>query len=136
MVSSAQVNPALAKEYYQKGDFEKALVLYKKLLVTSRLHPDYNLKLIDCHQQLNQFKAAQEHIETQIFQSRHPQFLVELGYNYQLQNKLELADSSYDRALLLVEEEPKYVYGVAQRFESHSLLSQGTNSSTSSLMQN
>ena len=128
MVSSAQVNPALAKEYYQKGDFEKALVLYKKLLVTSRLHPDYNLKLIDCHQQLNQFKAAQEHIETQIFQSRHPQFLVELGYNYQLQNKLELAKSSYDRALLLVEEEPKYVYGVAQRFESHSLLSQAIQS--------
>ena len=32
LVSSAQVNPALAKEYYQKGDFEKALVLYEKLL--------------------------------------------------------------------------------------------------------
>ena len=35
LVSSAQVDPALAKEYYKKGDFEKALVLYKKLLVTS-----------------------------------------------------------------------------------------------------
>jgi tetratricopeptide (TPR) repeat protein len=128
LVSSAQVNPELAKEYYQKGEFEKALVLYKKLLVTSSLHPDYNIKLIDCHQQLNQLKAAQEHIETQIFQSRHPQFLVELGYNYQLQNKLELANFNYDRALLLVEEEPKYVYGVAQRFESHSLISQAIQS--------
>ena len=124
MVSSAQVNPALAKEYYQKGDFEKALVLYQKLLVTSRSHPDYTLTVIECHQQLNQFKAAQEHIETQMLQSRHPQFLVELGYNYQLQNKLELAASNYDQALLLVDEQPNYVYGVAQRFEAHSLLSQ------------
>ena len=87
LVSSAQVDPVLAKDYYQKGAFEKALVLYQKLLVTSRSHPDYTLKVIECHQQLNQFKAAQEHIETQMLQSRHPQFLVELGYNYQLQNK-------------------------------------------------
>jgi tetratricopeptide (TPR) repeat protein len=124
LVSSAQVDPVLAKDYYQKGAFEKALVLYQKLLVTSRSHPDYTLKVIECHQQLNQFKAAQEHIETQMLQSRHPQFLVELGYNYQLQNKLELAASNYDQALLLVDEQPNYVYGVAQRFEAHSLLSQ------------
>ena len=124
LVSFAQVDPALAKEYYQKGDFEKALVLYKKLLKTSRSSPDYILKVIECHQQLNQLKAAKEYIETQILQSWHPQFLVELGYNYQLQKKPKLASSNYDQALLIIEQQPEYVYGVGQRFESHSLLNQ------------
>ena len=124
LVSFAQVDPALAKEYYQKGDFEKALVLYKKLLKTSRSSPDYTLKVIECHQQLNQLKAAKEYIETQILQSWHPQFLVELGYNYQLQKKPKLASSNYDQALLIIEQQPEYVYGVGQRFESHSLLTQ------------
>jgi len=124
LMSSAQVDPALAKDYYQKGDFEKALVLYKKLLVTSSSHPNYTLKVIECHQQLNQFKASKNYIQAQLARTNHPQFLVELGYNYQLQNKLNLAVSYYDQALQLVEEQPKYVYGVAQRFEAHSLLSQ------------
>ncbi len=124
LISSAQVDPALAKDYYQKGDFEKALVLYKKLLVTSRSHPNYTLKVIECHQQLNQFKASKNYIQAQLARTNHPQFLVELGYNYQLQNKLNLAVSYYDQALQLIEEQPKYVYGVAQRFEAHSLLSQ------------
>ena len=124
MMSSAQVDPALAKDYYQKGDFEKALVLYKKLLVTSSSHPNYTLKVIECHQQLNQFKASKNYIQAQLARTNHPQFLVELGYNYQLQNKLNLAVSYYDQALQQVEEQPKYVYGVAQRFEAHSLLSQ------------
>ena len=124
LMSSAQVDPALAKDYYQKGDFEKALVLYKKLLLTSSSHPNYTLKVIECHQQLNQFKASKNYIQAQLARTNHPQFLVELGYNYQLQNKLNLAVSYYDQALQLVEEQPKYVYGVAQRFEAHSLLSQ------------
>ena len=124
LVSFAQVDPALAKDYYQKGAFEKALVLYKKLLKTSRSSPDYTLKVIECHQQLNQLKAAKEFIETQILQSWHPQFLVELGYNYQLQKKPKLASSNYDQALLIIEQQPEYVYGVGQRFESHSLLTQ------------
>jgi len=124
LMSSAQVDPALAKDYYQKGDFEKALVLYKKLLVTSSSHPNYTLKVIECHQQLNQFKASKNYIQAQLARTNHPQFLVELGYNYQLQNKLNLAVSYYDQALQQVEEQPKYVYGVAQRFEAHSLLSQ------------
>ena len=94
LVSSAQVDPALAKEYYKKGDFEKALVLYKKLLVTSRSHPNYTLKVIECHQQLNQFKASKNYIQAQLARTNHPQFLVELGYNYQLQNKLNLAVST------------------------------------------
>ena len=123
LVSSAQVDSELAKDYYQKGAFEKALVLYKKLLVNSSSNQNYSFKLIECHQQLNQFKAARKHIEKLITQYENPQFLVELGFNYQLQNKLELAKSKYDQSILIIKNEPNYLYGVGQRFEAHSLFS-------------
>ena len=123
LLLSAQPAPALAKDYYQKGAFEKALILYEKLLETAPFHTDYTLKIIECHQQLNQFKAAQKRIEAQLLRSRHPQFLVELGYNYKLQNQLELAEETYLQSLQAVREQPAFVYAVAQRFEVHSLLS-------------
>ena len=85
LVASAQVDPGLAKTYFEKGAFEKAALLYKKLLNTQPANSYYSLKLIECYQQLSQFKAAQNEIETQLKYSKNPQYIVELGYNYQLQ---------------------------------------------------
>ncbi len=124
MLSMAQDDRILAKDYYQNGKFKKALLIYKKLQIASSSNSDYNLKIIECHQQLNQFNSAQDHIESQMLGSKHPQYLVELGYNYQLQNKPEQALLNYNQALLLTEQKPQYVYGVAKRFEAHSLLDQ------------
>ena len=124
MLSMAQDDRILAKDYYQNGKFKKALLIYKKLQIASSSNSDYNLKIIECHQQLNQFNSAQDHIESQMLGSKHPQYLVELGYNYQLQNKPEQALLNYNQALLLTEQKPQYMYGVAKRFEAHSLLDQ------------
>lgn len=124
MLSMAQDDRILAKDYYQNGKFKKALLIYKKLQIASSSNSDYNLKIIECHQQLNQFNSAQDHIESQMLSSKHPQYLVELGYNYQLQNKPEQALLNYNQALLLTEQKPQYMYGVAKRFEAHSLLDQ------------
>ena len=65
-VASAQVDPGLAKDYFEKGAFEKALSLYQKLLTNQRYNSYYVFKVIECHQQLSQYKAAQKEIETQI----------------------------------------------------------------------
>ena len=63
LVASAQVDPALAKDYFEKGAFEKAASLYKKLLSNQRTNSYYSLNLIECHQQLSQFRDAQKEIE-------------------------------------------------------------------------
>ena len=121
-VASAQVDPGLAKDYFEKGAFEKALSLYQKLLINQRNNPYYSLKVIECHQQLSLYKAAQKEIEIQIKRSNNPQYLVELGYNYQLQNQLTEAKLYYEKAVERIEIQPNYVYAVAQRFEDHSLI--------------
>ena len=121
-VASAQVDPGLAKDYFEKGDFEKAVSLYQKLLATQRANSYYALKVIECHQQLSQYTAAQKEIETQIKRSNNPQYLVELGYNYQLQNQLTEAEVYYEKAVQSIQIQPNYVYVVAQRFEIHSLI--------------
>ena len=119
LVASAQVDPGLAKTYFEKGAFEKAALLYKKLLNTQPTNSYYSLKLIECYQQLSQFKAAQNEIETQLKYSKNPQYIVELGYNYQLQNLLVKAEENYKKALERIDAQPNYVYAIAQQFEAH-----------------
>ena len=121
-LASAQVDPGLAKDYFEKGDFEKAVSLYQKLLANQRTNSYYSLKVIECHQQLSQYKAAQKEIEIQMKRSNNPQYLVELGYNYQLQNQLTEAEVYYEKAIQSIEIQPNYVYAVALRFETHSLI--------------
>ena len=119
LVASAQVDPGLAKTYFEKGAFEKAALLYKKLLNTQPTNSYYSLKLIECYQQLSQFKAAQNEIETQLKYSKNPQYIVELGYNYQLQNLLVKAEENYKKALERIDTQPNYIYAIAQQFEAH-----------------
>ena len=122
LVTSAQVNPGLAKDYFEDGAFEKALFLYQKLLNNQRHNSYYSLRVIECHQQLRQYNPAKKEIETQIKRSNNPQYLVELGYNYQLQDQLAEADMYYKKAVQSIEIQPNYIYAVAQRFETHSLI--------------
>ena len=121
-VASAQVDSSLAKEYFEKGAFEKAVSLYQKLLVNQRTNSYYALKVIECHQQLRQYTAAQKEIEIQIKRSNNPQYWVELGYNYQLQNQLTKSELYYKKAIQSIEIQPNYIYAVALRFETHSLI--------------
>ena len=121
-LASAQISTSSAKDYFEQGAFEKALILYQKLLNKQRGNSYYFFRVIECHQQLSQYKAAQKEIEIQIKRSRNPQNLVELGYNYQLQNQLTQADLYYKKAVQSIEIQSNYVYAVALRFEAHSLI--------------
>ena len=51
-----------------------------------------------------------------------PHYLVELGYNYQLQDKKEEAEQFYNEALSAIESRPNYAFSIARTFEKYSLL--------------
>ena len=51
-------NEQLAQYYYDKGDFEKAKIIYEDLLRSSPSNTQYFLRTIDCYQQLQQFDVA------------------------------------------------------------------------------
>lgn len=120
----AQNDLDLAESYYEKGEFKKALYLYKKLQSTQPHNSKYSFRLIEILQELEQFKAADSLISSQLNRTKNPQLLVEMGYNYQLQNQLETARDYYSQALNRARETPAFSYSIALKFEEHSLVDQ------------
>jgi tetratricopeptide (TPR) repeat protein len=54
--------------------------------------------------------------------TNNPQYLVGLGYNYELQNKLELSKDYYNLAISRVKSNPAFSYSIALKFEEYSLI--------------
>lgn len=120
--TSAQNSEVLADSYYKKGEFKKALVIYENLNEEKPYNYNYLFKLIDTHQQLEQFDTAENILIQRMEKRRNPTLIVELGYNYQLKDSLEQAKRLYKEAIDYIDEKPNYVYSVAKKFEDHSLL--------------
>ena len=49
----------LAKQYFQDGDYEKAVVFYEKLVETNPRRTDYAEGLVACYQQLERYDEAE-----------------------------------------------------------------------------
>lgn len=113
----------LAKQYFNDGDFAKALIFYEKLVEKSPRRTDYTEGLIACYQQLEKYKEAEEFLLQKIKESSpYPTIFIELGYNYRLQDQPEKARENYDIALSSIELNPNYGYGVGFRFQRYALL--------------
>ena len=55
-------NAMLAKDYFQKGEYEKALIEYENLYAKSSSNINYINQIISTHQQLEQYiKIARTH---------------------------------------------------------------------------
>lgn len=112
----------LSDDYFKRGEFEKALIGYQQLYQKNPSNINFLFQLIKTHQQLKQYDAVQQLLSEKISTYESPQFLIEMGYNYQLQDSLDLAKRYYDDAFIKIEENPNNVYGVAYQFEERSLL--------------
>lgn len=121
---SAQ-NDLLAKNYFEQGDYEKALVLYKKLSQQNPSSYSYLLNYVKTLQQLEQFQEAEKILE-EALQGRRvlPQLFIELGYNYALQKKDSLASKSYRDAINFLPENPAFAYNLGEVFLEYGLLDQ------------
>ncbi|SHG59056.1 tetratricopeptide repeat protein [Flavobacterium defluvii] len=115
-------NEQLANNYYDKGDFEKAKIIYEDLLRSSPSNTQYFLRTIDCYQQLQQFDLAEKTILSRYNAYKQGMFLVELGYNYQLQKNESKAKNYYEQAIDRIKTNPNDVYGVGNAFEKKVLI--------------
>lgn len=115
-------NEQLAQYYYDKGDFEKAKVSYEQLLSGSPSNSQYFLRTVDCYQQLQQFDIAQKAIQERYNRYKQGIFLVELGYNFQLQKNESKAKDYYEQAIEKIRTNPNDVYGIGNSFEKKVLL--------------
>lgn len=117
-------NDLLAKDYFEKGEFEKALHEYKKLYAGSPSNINYVHQLINTHQELEQYDAVESLLLKLMERIKYPAFLVDLGYNYQLKNDLENANIQYAAAIASIDTNVNNVFAVARNFQKHALLNE------------
>ncbi len=113
----------LAKQYFADGDFEKAVVFYEKLVDRDPRRTDYAEGLVACYQQLERYTDAEDFLLKKIDEGNpYPTLFVELGYNYTLQDEPVKATTYYDRAILKINENPNFGYGLGFKFQQYALL--------------
>ncbi|MAM30629.1 MAG: hypothetical protein CMC13_16570 [Flavobacteriaceae bacterium] len=114
---------ALANNYFEQGEYEKALSVYKKLADSNPGRLDYTLAVVKTLQQLEEFDEAEALLRKNLNARRRlPQLYVELGYNYSLQSKDSLATQANRQAISYLNESPNYAYPIGKTFENYSLL--------------
>jgi tetratricopeptide (TPR) repeat protein len=126
--TTEQEQLAIGDDYFERGEFQKALLTYKKLYESKSYNYNYLFKIVETYQQLEQYDQAQAILESGIREPKNPAVLVELGYNYQLKDSITKANQYYDEAISTIDERPAYIYGISQRFEQRSLLPQAIKS--------
>tara|TARA_R110001583_G_scaffold9971_4_gene46586 strand:+ start:5198 stop:6985 length:1788 start_codon:yes stop_codon:yes gene_type:complete len=113
----------LAKQYYADGDFEKAVVFYEKLIEKNPRRTQYVQDLVACYQQLERYEDASEFLKERLNdRNPYPTLLVDLGYNYALQEQAEMAQAYYDKALDIIPKNPNYGYAIGLQFQKYTLL--------------
>ena len=116
-------NSQLAYNYFRKGEYKKATVIYKQLHEKSKVRRDYFKKLLSCYQLTEDFENASNLLKQQIEDfPTQPHLNIELGYNFQLQNKNEKATPYYELALEAVEKNPNTGYLIGATFKDNHLL--------------
>ena len=119
--ASAQ-NEQLAQNYFDRGEFEKALVSYEELLKTSVGNSVYFQRVVECYQQLQQFDKAEKAIQARLDKYKQNNLLIELGYNYQLQKDQDKANKYYNQAIDKIKKNGYEGAGIAYTFERKSLI--------------
>ena len=113
----------LAKQYFADGDFEKAVVFYEKLVEKSPRRTEYVQDLVACYQQLERYQDAEDFLNQRLKdRNPYPTLLIDLGYNYALQEKEEMTQTYYDKALDIISKNPNYGYAIGLQFQKYSLL--------------
>ena len=118
----------LAENYFDQGEYEKAITIYEKLVNRNPGRLDYLKSLVESNQQLQKFSIAESLLLNKLNSGKViPELYVELGYNYSLQEKDSMAVEHYQMAVDFVEQSPNYMYNVGQVMEKYNLLDYAAN---------
>ncbi len=112
----------LANDYFEKGQFDKALAIFQKLEAENQRNSNYKIKIVEIYRQLEQLDSAETYLIKIIDQIDNPLFLVELGYNYELKNDQIKAEEFYNLANQKIFDNPSFAYTISKAYENHSLL--------------
>ena len=113
----------LARNFFEQGEYEKALKVYERLYEQNPANPVIFNGLVSSLQQLEDFEEAEKLlVERMNTSANNPSILIELGHNFELQENQERAEQFYEEALQSIEGRPNYAYAIARGFEQYNLL--------------
>lgn len=127
----------LAKNYFEQGEYEKALKTYQKLYENNNRNRNYFEGFISSLQELERYKQAEILLLEKVKNpSNSPHHLVELGFNFQLQEREQEAQKYYQKALQEIEIRPNYAYMIAKTFQKYTLLEEAVAAYEAGMKQN
>ncbi|AXG69381.1 tetratricopeptide repeat protein [Kordia sp. SMS9] len=119
-------NDALAQQYYEKGEYKKAIVAFEKLYKSAPRKINYFIGMINSYQQLEDFETAEKlllaEIENPTLKRLNPILYVETGFNYDLKRDSIIANSYYEKAVAYTQQKISASYSIGRAFEKKSLL--------------
>jgi tetratricopeptide (TPR) repeat protein len=106
----------LAAQYFQSGDFEKAILYYEKLY--KRQPTDYYYEqLFKSYVGLNDIEQAEKLVKSHAKRSGDdPRYPIDLGSLYRMAGQNDKANKEFDRALKLIKPEQGSIRQVANAF--------------------
>ena len=113
----------LAETYYRQGEYEKSTQIYKKLYTKSPFNTTYLNRLISCYQQTDKFLVAENLLKDKLKNNPSKAYLyVFLGYNFEKQQRKELAQKNYDKAIASLNKSNAYAGIIGRLFKDFSKL--------------
>ena len=119
----SQNNFLLAENYFRQGEYEKASQIYESLLKKKPFNTSYLKRLVSCFQETNQYEKAEKVLRSTLQSLPGQAYLhVEIGYNYERQQKKELASSEYQIAIKAIDSNPSLGGVIARMFRRNNSL--------------
>ena len=110
---------ALAKQYYQSGDYEKAAQMYSELFQEDQTNMFYYTSLYNSYLRLNDYDNAEKLVKKIIKKNKEDfNFQIDLGYIYSQNNQAKAAEEQYNTVLNALPADQNLIRNVANKFIS------------------
>ncbi len=105
----------LAAQYFQQGDFERAILYYEKLY-KRQPSPYYYEQLFKSYVGMKRYEDAEDLVKSQQKRDDDPRYFVDLGGLYRMMGEDEKARAQFEKALKQITADPNRIRQVANAF--------------------
>ena len=118
-----QNSSSLAESYFREGEYEKASQIYESLEKNNPFNTRYLKRLITCYQETSNYEKAADLLQKKLLNNPSQHYLrIEIGYNFDRQQKTALAKKEYDIAIEAITSNPSLGGIMGRMFQQNNLL--------------
>tara|TARA_B110000003_G_scaffold2694_1_gene2869 strand:+ start:8134 stop:9909 length:1776 start_codon:yes stop_codon:yes gene_type:complete len=118
-----QNDASLAENYFRQGEYKKASQMFRSLQKENPFNTRYLKRLIACLQETDEYPEAEKILKQKLLENPTQKYLhVEIGFNYDRQQKNKLAKEEYSLAIEAIKSNPGIGGVVGGMFQENNLL--------------